>query len=182
MVYILLGEGFEESEALVSADLLRRAGVEVALVGLEELEVTGGHGITVKADVTLAEVEEDKMEMLVLPGGAGGVESLQMNLFALALVQRAYDLGCWLCAICAAPTILARIGCLDRRKAVCYPGMEDEMGSAVVQLGVPVVTDGRIITGEAAGSAFEFGLRLVEAVKGRGTAQKVKESIHFHHG
>lgn len=182
MVYILLGEGFEESEALVPADLLRRAGAEVALVGLEELEVTGGHGITVKADVTLAEVEEDKMEMLVLPGGAGGVESLQMNLFALALIQRAYDLGCWVGAICAAPTILARMGCLDRRKAVCYPGMEDEMGSAVVQLGVSVVTDGRIITGEAAGSAFEFGLRLVEAVKGRGTAQKVKESIHIHHG
>ena len=182
MVYILLGEGFEESEALVPADLLRRAGAEVALVGLEELEVTGGHGITVKADITLAEVEEDKMEMLVLPGGAGGVESLQMNLFALALIQRAYDLGCWVGAICAAPTILARMGCLDRRKAVCYPGMEDEMGSAVVQLGASVVTDGRIITGEAAGSAFEFGLRLVEAVKGRGTAQKVKESVHFHHG
>lgn len=182
MVYILLGEGFEESEALVPADLLRRAGAEVALVGLEDLEVTGGHGITVKADVTLAEVEEDKMEMLVLPGGGGGVESLQMNLFALALIQRAYDLGCWVGAICAAPTILARMGCLDRRKAVCYPGMEEEMGSAVVQLGTPVVTDGRIITGEAAGSAFEFGLRLVEAVKGRGSAQKVKESVHFRHG
>ena len=182
MVYILLGEGFEEGEAIIPADLLRRGGAEVKLVGLEELEVTGAHGITVKADITLSQVNEEDMEMLVLPGGMGGVESLQMNLFALALVQRAYDLGCWLCAICAAPTILARSGCLDRRKAVCYPGMEDEMGSAVVQLGASVVTDGRIITGEAAGSAFEFGLRLVEAVKGRGTAQKVKESVHFHHG
>lgn len=181
MVYILLGEGFEETEALAPADLLRRAGAEVALVGLEELEVTGGHGVTVKADVTLAEVDEDAMEMLVLPGGLGGVESLQLNLFALALIQRAYDKGCWLCAICAAPTILARMGCLDRRKAVCYPGMEDEMGSAVVQLGSPVVTDGRIITGEAAGSVFEFGLRLVEAVKGRATAQRVRDAVHFHH-
>lgn len=182
MVYILLGEGFEESEALVPADLLRRAGAEVALVGLEELEVVGGHGITVKADITLDQVDEEKMEMLVLPGGTGGVDSIQMSLFALALIQRAYDLGCWIGAICAAPTILGRIGFLDRRKAVCYPGLEEEMGSAVVQLGESVVTDGRIITAEAAGSAFEFGLRLVEAVKGRGTAQKVKTSVHFRHG
>lgn len=106
--------------------------------------------------------------MLVLPGGLGGVEAIQKNQFALALIQKAYDRGCWLCAICAAPTILAREGCLDRRKAVCYPGMEDEMGSAVVQKGAQVVTDGRIITGEAAGSAFEFGLRLVEAACGPG--------------
>ena len=68
MVYILLGEGFEEAEAIVPGDLLRRAGVEVAYVGLEGPTVTGSHGITVTADVTLEQVEADKMEMLVLPG------------------------------------------------------------------------------------------------------------------
>ncbi len=182
MVYILLGEGFEESEALVPANLLRRAGAEVALVGLDTLEVTGGHGITVKADVTLDQVDEEKMKMLVLPGGGGGVESIQLNLFALALIQRAYDQGCWIGAICAAPTILARAGFLDRRRAVCYPGLEDEMGSAVVEKGKSVVTDGRIITAEAAGSSFEFGIRLVEALKGRGSAQRVREAVHLRHG
>ena len=77
--------------------------------------------------------------------------------------------------------VLARAGCLDRRKAVCYPGMEDEMGSAVVQKGAQVVTDGRIITGEAAGSAFEFGLRLVEAACGRQAMERVRNAVHFHH-
>lgn len=180
MVYILLGEGFEESEAVVPADLLRRAGVEAAFVGLDGLEVRGRNGMTVKADLTLDRVDEERMEMLMLPGGLGGVEAIQMNLFALALIQRAYDKGCWLCAICAGPTILARMGFVDRRKAVCYPGMEDEMGSAVVQLGAPVVTDGRIITGEAAGSVFAFGLRLVEALKGRAAAEKVRREVHYH--
>ena len=71
MVYILLGEGFEEAEALVPADLLRRSGVEVALVGLEGHQVTGGHGITVQADLLLEEADPDRMEMLVLPGGLG---------------------------------------------------------------------------------------------------------------
>ena len=103
MVYILLGEGFEEAEAIVPGDLLRRAGVEVAYVGLEGPAVTGSHGITVTADLTLEQVKTEDMEMLVLPGGLGGVASIQMDLFATALIQKARDLGCWLAAICAAP-------------------------------------------------------------------------------
>lgn len=179
MVYILLGEGFEESEAIVPTDLLRRAGVEASLVGLEGLEVRGSHGITVRADLTLEEVDPDAMKMLMLPGGLGGVESIQMNLFALALIQRAWDHGCYLAAICAAPTILAHIGVLDRRKAVCYPGLEDHMGSAVVKSGERVVVDGHIITGEAAGSAFDFGLKLVEILKGREAAEAVRHAVHY---
>lgn len=179
MVYLLLGEGFEESEAVVPADLLRRAGVEVSLVGLDGLTVRGSHGIAVQADLTLEEVDADAMEMLVLPGGMGGVESIQMNLFALALIQRAWDHGCYLAAICAAPTILAHIGVLDRRKAVCYPGMEDQMGSAVVRKGERVVTDGHIVTGEAAGSAFDFGLKLVEILKGREAVEEVRHAVHY---
>lgn len=179
MVYMLLGEGFEEAEAVIPADLLRRAGVETVLVGLESLPVTGAHGITVMADVTLDQVCPDEMEMLVLPGGMGGVASIQMNLFALALIQRAWDRGCYLAAICAAPTILAHLGMTDRRQAVCYPGMEEQMGSAVVQRGRSVVSDGHIITGEAAGSAFDFGLRLVEVLKGRECAGGVRDAVHY---
>ncbi|MEG1721159.1 MAG: DJ-1/PfpI family protein [Pseudoflavonifractor sp.] len=179
MVYLLLGEGFEEGEALTVADLLRRSGAAVALVGLEDRAVTGSHGIAVTADLTLDQVNEDDMEMLVLPGGLGGVASIQMNLFALALIQRAYDKGCWLCAICAAPTILANMGFLDRRRAVCYPGMEDKLGSAIAQPAAAVVADGRLITGRALGSVFEFGLRLVEALKGKDAAERVRNEIHF---
>ena len=181
MVYILLGDGFEEAEAIVPADLLRRAGVEVLFVGLDTLAVTGGHGITVVADLTLEQAELERLRMLVLPGGLGGVESIQMNLFATSLIQRAGDKGCYLAAICAAPTILARMGILDRRQAVCYPGLEPEMGSAVVKKGQSVVVDGRIITGEGPGSAFEFGLKLVEVLKGQEAARRVKEDVHYHH-
>lgn len=104
-----------------------------------------------------------------------------MNLFALGLIQRAWDQGCYLAAICAAPTILAHLGIVDRRKAVCYPGMEEEMGSAVIQTGCPVVVDGRIITGEAAGSAFDFGLKLVEILSGAEAVRKVRDAVHYRH-
>ncbi|MBM6871596.1 DJ-1/PfpI family protein [Pseudoflavonifractor phocaeensis] len=180
MVAILLATGFEESEALVPADLLRRAGVEVKLVGLDRMQVTGSHGITVSADCTLAQLDQNAVRMLFLPGGLKGVENIQDSPAALAFIETACTRGVYLAAICAAPTILARVGILDRRNAVCYPGMEEEMGSAVVDQSSPVVEDGHIITGQAAGSSFPFGLKLVEILKGRQTAEQVAHGVHYH--
>ena len=179
MVYILLGEGFEEAEAVVPADLLRRAGVQVALVGLGGLQVTGGHGITLRADMALEQVDAEAMEMLVLPGGLGGVASIQMDLFATALIQKASDRGCWLGAICAAPSILAHMGILDRRKATCHPCVLDEMGSAAVRRDEQVVVDGRIVTAQAAGAAFPFGLKLVEVLRGHEAAEQVRDAVLY---
>src|SRR5699024_10936477 len=98
MVAILLGKGFEESEALVPADLLRRAGAQVALVGVDGLQVTGSHGIVVTADTTLDQLDADQVELLMLPGGLGGVETILASTRALALIQRCSDHGCWLAA------------------------------------------------------------------------------------
>lgn len=181
MVYLLLGEGFEESEAIVPVDLLRRAGVEVRLAALKGKTVQSAHGVTVMADCQLKDVDENHLDMLILPGGLGGVDAILGDQSALGLIQRSGDRGAYIAAICAAPTILAHLGMLDRRGAVCYPGMEDQMLSAVVHKGQAVVADGHLITGEAAGSAFEFGLKLVEALKGAQAAQQVRQAVHFHH-
>ncbi len=179
MVAILLGTGFEEAEAIVPADLLRRAGVEVALVGLEGLEVTSSHGITVKADMTLSQLHAEDVELLFLPGGLGGVKAIQSCPAAMELIRSVYDKGKYLTAICAAPTILGALGLLNGRKAVCYPGMEEGLTGAVVQKGQGVVHDGNLVTGEAAGSAFDFGLKLVELLKGGDAAQQVKHAIYY---
>lgn len=181
MVVILLGHGFEESEAIVPADLLRRAGIEVVLAALEGAEVTSSHGVTVKADATLNALDANQIDLLFLPGGLGGVEAIQSCPAALELVRAVYDKGKYLSAICAAPTILGAMGLLKGRKAVCYPGMEDGLTGAKVQKGHGVVTDGNLITGEAAGSAFEFGLKLVELLKGSAAAQQVKDAVHYHY-
>ena len=181
MVYVLLGEGFEEAEAIVPVDLLRRAGVEVKLAGVTDKTVVSSHGICVMCDCTLREIDEENLTMLMLPGGLGGVEAIQESETALGIIQRAADRGAYLAAICAAPTVLARLGLLDRRQSVCYPGMEDQMLSAVVQKGESVVVDGHIITSEAAGSAFEFGLKLVEILTDAQTAGAVRQAVHYHH-
>lgn len=179
MVYILLGNGFETVEALTPADLLRRAGVEVKLVGIEDKQVVSGQSITVQADITLDQVNFDDLEMIVLPGGLGGVDVILKSIPAIALIQKAAEQGHWVTAICAAPTILAHLGLLDRRNAIVYPGMEEDMYSAVVKVGQRVVKDGRFITAQAAGSSFDFALKLVEVLRGKEVSEQVRLGVHY---
>lgn len=180
MVYILLGEGFEEAEALVTADVLRRADVAVALTGIGGDFVTGSHGITVKADLSVESVTLEAGDMVVLPGGMGGVASMESSANAMALIrQAAGDPEIWLAAICAAPTLLGKWGLLTGKQAVCYPGMEDGLAGAQVRAASGVVVDGKIITGRAAGSAFDFGLALIEALEGEGAAEQVRNGIYY---
>lgn len=179
MVVMLLGTGFEESEAVVPLDLLRRAGVEVSAAGLAGTQVTSSHGVTVTADCTLDQVDAAQVEMVILPGGLGGVAAIEGSQAALKLVGQVYKAGGYVAAICAAPTVLAQLGITDGRKAVCYPGMEGQMGQADMQVGERVVVDGKVVTGQAAGSAFDFGLKLVELLKGAAAAEEVRHAVHY---
>lgn len=179
MVYILLAPGFEEAEALVPADLLRRAGIDTALTALEGAAVTGSHGVTVQADRTLDQLDLDRAEMLVLPGGGKGVENLGKSSAVEDLVREARNRDIPLAAICAAPTLLGRWGMLEGKKAVCYPGMEDRLTGAVVERASGVVEDRKLITSRAAGSAFDFGLTLVRVLAGAEKAEEVRHAVHY---
>lgn len=178
MVYILLAPGFEEAEALVPADLLRRADIETALVSIGEQTVVGSHRITVQADLTLDQVELDKAEMVVLPGGGVGVKNLGACPAVEALVREAARRNLWVAAICAAPTLLSRWGLLEGKNAVCYPAMTDQLTGARLSEN-KAVKDGRFITGQAAGAAYEFGAALIEALLDRAAADKVLKAICY---
>ena len=179
MVYILLAPGFEEAEALVPADLLRRANIETALVSIQGDTVTGSHGITVTADTLLEKIDLSKAEMIVLPGGGTGVKNLGAEPAVERLVRQAADQNIWVAAICAAPTLLGRWGLLEGRKAICNPGLEEQLTGAQVQTAPGEIKDGKIITGRAAGSAFDFGAELIEALLDRAAADKVLEAICY---
>lgn len=179
MVAILLGTGFEEAEALVPADLMRRAGIEVALVGVDGARVAGGHGIVVQADQTLDVIDPEQVELVMLPGGLGGVEAMEASSAARELIRRVWDAGRYVAAICAAPTLLARMGLLKGRRAVCYPGMEEQMEGALPQPDAQVVVDGKLITGQAPGAAFPFALQLVETLKGPDAVEQIKRETHY---
>ena len=183
MVYILLGAGFEEAEALVTADVLRRANLPVTLAGIGGEYVTGSHDITVKAGLPVEKVSLEKGDMVVLPGGMGGVASMEGSGAAMALIRRAAgDPELWLAAICAAPTLLARAGLLpEGGSCVCYPGMEGELAQAgaVPAMDRAAVTEGRLITGKGPGTAFDFALALVEALAGAEVAAQVRAGLHY---
>ena len=176
MVYVMLGTGFEEIEALAPVDLLRRAGVDVMTVGINGKVVYGGHNIGVEADILLEQMDLTEMEMIVLPGGLGGVASIRDSAETLNAVRFAYENGCYVAAICAGPTVLADLGITDGRTATCYPGQKGNMGKAVLE-DVAAVRDGKIITGASAGCAVEFALALIEALKGAQAAQVIRNQI-----
>ena len=133
-------------------------------------------------DRVLPEVGEEAflsdLEMLVLAGGMDNTIELTCSAQAKRVIAGAVDKGCKVAAICAAPVILAGMGLLDGRKAVCYPGMEGSMGAADVQVGSKVVVDGNF-TGQGPGAAFDFALKLVEVLKGAAVMEQVKEEIHY---
>ena len=177
MVYVMLGTGFEEMEAMAPVDLMRRAGIEVQTVGINGKIVYGSHKIGVEADLTLDQLPEAELELLVLPGGLGGVASIRKSEQTLRLVRRTYEAGNFVAAICAGPTVLADLGITDGKAAVCYPGCEDGMGQARIQPQTGVVRDGRVITGASAGCAVKFALALIEALRGAEAARRIEEQI-----
>ena len=177
MVYMLLGTGFEETEAIAPLDLLRRAGIDVLTVGINGKTVYGGHNIGINADILLAEMDLTSMDMIILPGGLGGVASVRASKEAMDALQFAWENEKFVAAICAGPTVLADLGITAGKKATCYPGCEAGMGRAVMQENVPCIRDGNLITGTSAGCAIPFGLALIEALKGKQAADTIAEQI-----
>ena len=177
MVYMLLGTGFEETEAIAPLDLLRRAGVEIQTVGVTGKIVYGGHNIGVEADILLEEMDLTRLDMIILPGGLGSVAAARASRMALDALKFAWDNGKFVAAICAGPTVLADLGITNGKNATCYPGCEDGMGGALLADNAAVVRDGRLITGTSAGCAIPFGLKLIEALKGTDEAERIAKQI-----
>lgn len=177
MVYVLLGTGFEEAEALIPIDLMRRAGIDALSVGVTGKTVSGGHGIRVEADITLDEMDLTALDMIVLPGGLGGVASARASEKALSVLQFAWENDKFVAAICAGPTVLADLHITDGKQVTCYPGCESDMGDANLVAGAACIRDGRLITGTSAGCAVPFALALIEALKGQDAANAVAQQI-----
>lgn len=177
MVYMLLGTGFEETEAIAPLDLMRRAGIQALTVGVNGKLIRGGHGIAVEADIELGEMDLTAMDMIVLPGGLGGVASVRASRAAMDALKFAWDNDKFVAAICAGPTVLADLGITNGRNATCYPGCESGMAEANIVPDAPCVRDGKLITGTSAGCATSFGLALVEALLGKACAETVARQI-----
>lgn len=178
MVYVILGKGFEEVEAVAPVDILRRGGVEVKYAGINGMTVEGAHGIEVKADMRIEDVSAVEGDVVVVPGGLGGVETIESSTEAQRVITSARAKGCRIAAICAGPRVYAGLGLLGERNITCYPGMEAQMTGSVWK-GGSVCVDGDLLTGRAPGSAIDFGLALLEWIAGNEKAGKVRAELVY---
>lgn len=170
MLYVFLADGFEEIEAIAPIDILRRGNLPLLTVGVTGKTVHGAHGITVEADITMDEVEPDKAQALILPGGIPGATNLEADSRLSALLDFAAENHILLCAICAAPMILGKKGFLRGKEAVAYPGYEKDLDGA--KIGKGVCRDGNIITAQGAGVALPFAFAILQAFGGDADAMR----------
>jgi 4-methyl-5(b-hydroxyethyl)-thiazole monophosphate biosynthesis len=173
----ILADGFEEIEAITVIDLLRRAGIDVTILGLDGIEVRGARDIRVKADAILRDFG-GTFDALVLPGGMPGTNNLAASEEVLEMVRMANSRGKICAAICAAPMVFARAGILDMKKATCYPGCESMLVGAQLSADA-VVKDGNIVTSRAVGTAIPFALELIEMMADKETAGKIGTAILY---
>jgi 4-methyl-5(b-hydroxyethyl)-thiazole monophosphate biosynthesis len=179
-VLVLLAEGFEEIEAVTVVDLLRRAGIEVHTASLGAAEVTGSHGIAVRADLGIDAIRANEYDMIVLPGGMPGAEHLKRDARVIDLLRRFAASERYTAAICAAPGVLAHAGLLAGRAATSFPGFLTADSAPGLQLREDaVVVDGRVVTSRGAGTAMDFGLALVALLEGDEVRQRVQERLQL---
>ena len=179
---IVLADGFEDVEAVAAIDVLRRGGVEVVTASLSgEPKVRSAHGVAMLADASFADVSGEAFDAIVLPGGGEGTQNLISSQALLERLRRQKDDGGLLCAICAAPTVLAKQGYLKGRKAACYPGLENvlEENGAEPVTDEEVVKDGRFITSRGVGTAIPFALKLIKVLAGEDRAREIGRSIVY---
>lgn len=176
MIYLFLADGCEEIEALCPLDLLRRAGLKVTTVGIGGRRITGSHGITVEADIADVDYNDPAPEAVILPGGMPGTLHLDASPVVDRALRDAEAARAWICAICAAPSVLGHRGLLSGKRATCFPGFESELTGAL-EVGGKVVRDGHVITAAGMGVAMEFGLEIIAAMKSPEAAGAVRAAI-----
>ena len=183
-VYVFLANGFEDVEALIPVDVLRRGGVEVVTVSTTDLPVVeSAHGVGIGADAMFGDCDFADADLLMLPGGMPGASNLFAHEGVCAAVLAQYRAGKKVAAICAAPAVvLAQLGVLDGKEATCYPGFEQALKGAGAQYTGDLVTvDGNITTGEGPAAAFPYAYELLAQLTDQETADQIAEGMRYKH-
>jgi len=175
-VVVPLAEGFEEIEFSTIVDILRRAEIDVTVAGLKEGIINGAHGVRVTPDTSLDKIRADDFDVIILPGGSPGFVNLGKSEKVLKLVKEMYDRNKYVTAICGAPSVLAKAGVIQGKRATIFPGMEDTLTGAQYS-GERVVVEGKIITSQGPGTAMEFAIKLVEVLEGKTKADAVATKV-----
>lgn len=177
-VYVILADGFEEIEALAPVDILRRGNVEVVLAGLNDKVVSSARNVKVIADITVDEIREDDVEVLIIPGGTGGVEKIRKDERVKALANKLNEKKKTLAAICAGPLALNDFGLIKNKTVTSHPSVKLNL-ETVNYKEDKVVKDENILTSRGPATAVDFGFELLKLLKGEQAAQEVAKAMLF---
>ncbi|POP45001.1 DJ-1 family protein [Superficieibacter electus] len=166
-VAVLLAPGFEEAEAIVTIDILRRLNINVeTLACATSRAVVSYHAIPMVADATLSERQAQRYDAVVLPGGPQGSINLAASEDVIAFVSAHDNDGKLICPICsAAARVLGAHGLLKGRRYVC----SGELWQSVTDgqyVDAAVVEDGNLISGKGLGRVFDFALTVAARLLG----------------
>lgn len=174
---VILADGFEEVEAVTPIDVLRRAGIEVALAGLSGKKVKSARGMVIESDILLNDYR-GLPDVLILPGGMLGSSNLAESKDVLEIINKMDKAKRIIAAICAAPAlVLTKTGILNNKTATCYPECEESFSSDINFSNEKIILDGHILTSQGPGTAFQFSFKIVSLLVGEETTNKLKEKM-----
>ena len=183
-VYVFLADGFEDVEALIPVDVLRRGGVDVTTVSISDFPlVNSAHGVNVEADIMFEQGDFSDADLIFLPGGMPGASNLFAHKGVCKAVVDQFAAGKKVAAICASPAVvLAPLGILEGKKATCYPGFESALAENNADYtGALFTVDGNVTTGEGPAAAFPFAYELLAQLVNKQTADQIAEGMRFKH-
>ncbi len=173
---IILAPGYEELEAVAVIDMLRRAGIDIKVVGITEGPIPSARDVKIVPDCTLDEVKDEQFDLIVLPGGLDSTEQLAKDERVVNMLKKQLDENRLVGAICAAPTVLDRHGLSKDKTITCHPVCQEAVKNSKLSQ-QRVVTDGLLITSQGPGTALEFALRLVERLAGTEKMHEVNKGV-----
>ncbi len=174
----LLSDGFEDTEALATVNLLRRTEIEIDFVSVFNKKiVVGSHGTKVSADKMMKKINESDYDGLLIPGG-GHSYVIRETETVKKFVFDFYEHKKWLMAICAAPTVFGLMGIMDGKKYISFPGTQKDMGKAI-RVDQKAIRDGKFITARSVGCIYEFVFEIVKTILGDKELDKLKKNIVY---
>ena len=168
---MILAPGFEELEAIGTADVLARLKINVTFAGLDSIKITGSHNFTIAAHHKLADLSASDYDGVILPGGLPGSTNLLESDLVIRWIKDMHLNGKITAAICAAPIVLAKAGVLNSGKFTMYPGFDSYL-NGLQYSDAPAERDGNVVTGKGPGATFAFAAKIAEAA---GLSAQVEE-------
>lgn len=172
-ILCIINNGFEETETICPIDILKRAGHNV-LIASNTKEVIGAHGIVFKNIDLLENIDCNKFQLLLLPGGAHYINNEKDELYLNTILKFKTKI---IAAICASPTILGKLNLLENKKYTCFPPLNSNFKGTFTSNITEV--DGNIITARGAGASLEFGFKILEVIDGLDKANEIKKSMYY---